>query len=254
MTWTLITSNTTEDTLIVPTQGLPLFSTTNLSNSSLFTVDPQAHYYEDTPADFEFLDETNLILPTPTSLELYVLNHLVTSNTLAEVSNIHRLYTNTFYRDLNDNKTYVLCDSSLASVIQVVDTEYTDWVVSENVFEYTSEDYDFTNLVKISVNGLVYLPGDGFNHTFSIVSSSEVVINSEVYCGPQPGDLLTFIFEIPLDTLVKSFSVFSFDFSSQDVDMIDSLPYNNQVFQISSQIQSNTLLYNRIKKLALCII
>lgn len=245
MTWTLNTTNTTRDFDLSDINGLRLFSTDLPINSTLNVVDPLAPYSLETVPEFEPV--LDLETPTPSESILYVINTVVDVTSFTQVFNINLLELESYYIDYVESKTYIL--SSATGLIITGETELSYDSFSELNFIYT---YDFGSpqsftVDSVNVNGLIF---SGANLTFD---GQILTITASRSCGPQEGDTFTLSLSYTETAADTTHDVYIFDFSTEDIDVVDSLSWENQQYQLTSEVLANTLLYNRVQKLAIGI-
>ena len=243
--WSLETNNLTDNRDVFNVLGLRLFSTNQRVNSTLALVDPQAQYSLNTSADF--IPVLDLEPPTPTVSNLYVLDDLVSIEDLEEIFNINLLKEGSYYLDYVENKTYLLSQNTDLIITSTSNLEFADFIEINYFYSYTFDTVQSFDISLVNVNGLKYYPG---NFTFD---GQTLTITASQCCGPQPGDTFELTKTYSESSYSKRYLVYLFDFSSDDIDMVDSLTYKNKQFQFSSEVVSNTLLFNRVLSLAICI-
>jgi hypothetical protein len=244
--WILETTNTTKPVSITENlPGLNLFSTLLNTNGTLSTIDPQAQYSEGTIPSF--IPVLDLVPPVPTESKLYIIDFLVGVNTFTEVYNINLLEEDSFYRDYVENKTYILSSLTSLDIRGTVQIPYEDFVEANLIYTYSFSSSQSFTITLINVNGLLYTPG-GFTFDGTTIS-----LEADLCCGPQVGDIFELSISYTEDNASTTYPLYLFDFSTEDIDMIDSMSWNNTTFQFSSEIVPNSLLYNRVSKLAICI-
>lgn len=243
--WNLLTSNLSDNRNVFQVSGLNLFVTKKKVNSTLITVDPQSQYSQNVKPSFE--RPVDLYTPVPILSKIYVLNNLVSVLGFKEVFNINLLEDDSFYRDYIEDSTYILSSLTVLPISGFKTLNYEDFTEVNYFYTYNFDSNQFFSIESINVEGLIYKPNQfSFNGT-------TLVVEADACCGPQEGNTFNLSITYSAEEAKEIHNVYIFDFTDQDVDFIDALSSNNQTFQFSSEVVAGSLLYNRVKKLAICI-
>lgn len=255
-------TRTEEDSL-----GLSLFVTdlprTN-EDPVFYTADPQDIYNKDTKQGFETVVSEDS--PVPTTSKFYVFSGFVEVDGAEEASSLYYLDNNRFFYDYIDKISYYVVDSATTTFSGSYEEDYDyldfDIDISTSVDPVLTLDLNSTNLVfsdieEIDVEGRVYSKSatspPPIEQFFWDSTSRLLTVQASQVCGPVDGDTITVKYLLDETTYDEVLDVFRFDLSTLELDYVDYISHQNIAYYPSSEITTNTLIYNRIDKVALCL-
>ncbi len=257
----------TEDKFVEDSRGLSLFVTDGdraNQNPEFYIVDSQSNYNRVTPLTFDSVTEET---PIPTDSTIYEYRGFVSPSGFTESPTLFYLDNNRFFYDYIDFSTFVVVPGASNPAISAT------FDVAYNFYDFTAldqgneifysidlseETFNFNDLESINVGGLTYFksaisstsPGEFYREP----STNVVTIHTDKFCGPSPEISLDFTFSLTEAQAENTYSALRFDFSSSNLDYIDFLSHQNINYYPSAEITSKTLIYNRIQRIALCLL
>lgn len=247
-------------------RGLSLFVTDAPranEEPQFYTADPQSNYNVAAPSTFESVTKDN---PIPTESVIYEFRGLISPTGFTEAPTLFYLDNGRFFYDYIDAATYLVVDGATPTITAEFTNsyDYFDFLFvdqgTERIFtlDLSEETFPFNDVSVINVGGLPFTkhpnsstsPGQFFYDT----TSQELRLHADQLCGPTEGVPLDLTFTMDESNAEVTYPVLRFDFSSASFDYIDYVSHQNVKYYPSSEVTSGTLIYNRIDKIALCLL
>jgi len=240
--------------------GLSLFWSVSTNNNSFFTADSQVNTRSfNTPTYKTIIEED----PVPTKSKIFILRGLLDISGFEEVRNLFLLDNSRYFKNYIEEVTYVVAPASFSGVLPLTvsygrfSTTISDSIMLE--LNLSESVYSIDDISSIEVGGFSFTKSltEPINrgYFFYDLQTRILKIHSSKTCGITPNSTILIKADVTEEEAIETFDLLRFEYpTNTKLDFIDSIYFENKVFYRSTEIESGSVLYNKSRRVALCLL